>query len=243
MTTAATLPEDFDDASARYDLLTSLNPGYHAALRDAARRVVEGCGDDPLLLDLGCGSGLSTQALVDEADSDARVLGIDASLGMLRHARRKTWPAGVAFRYGLAQDLSRLLADEDVAQVDGILAAYLLRNVPEGEREAVVRSLHDALAPGRRLVIQEYSVAGRPLARVVWTLVVLGIVLPLATVLRGNPRLYRYLWRSVLAMESVASMENRLRAAGFVDVSTTTGPGWQRGILHTISARRPEVGA
>lgn len=32
----------------------------------------------------------------------------------------------------------------------------------------------------------------------------------------------------------------RLAAAGFTDVATRTVPGWQRGILHTFVAHKPE---
>lgn len=253
--TGPDLERGFDDAAARYDLLTALNPGYHCALAGAARAVVAHRpeptvehpdeptavpADEPaVLLDLGCGSGLSTRALLDAADEGTRVIGIDASAGMLAQARAKTWPAGVSFVQGRAQDLPAILTGQGIGQVDGILAAYLLRNVPAEERDAALRAMHDALAPGTPLVLHEYSVTSRS-ARVVWTLVCRGIVLPLARVTRANPDLYRYLWRSGLEMDGVDVVERRLRDAGFTDVRSRTVPGWTRGILHTISARRPD---
>ena len=55
------VPNAFDAVAPRYDLMCRLNPGYVGMLGDAARAL------DPLplprLLDLCCGSGLSTQAL------------------------------------------------------------------------------------------------------------------------------------------------------------------------------------
>ena len=134
------LAEQFDRAAGRYDVLTRLNPGYHGALRDAARALVGRLQDGtaPLRLwDLGCGSGLSTRALVDAAGPQAAVVGLDASAGMLEQAAATDWPAGVRFVQAYAQDLPRVAAEELAAPADGAFAAYLMRNVPEDQRERV----------------------------------------------------------------------------------------------------------
>jgi hypothetical protein len=87
--------------------------------------------------------------------------------------------------------------------------------------------------------VQEYSVAGSRLARLVWTLVCWLVVIPLSWLTLHRTRLYRYLWSSVRSFESVHQFVDRLYAAGFVDVEIRTALGWQRGILHTFRARRP----
>ena len=46
---------------------------------------------------------------------------------------------------------------------------------------------------------------------------------------------------SVLRFDSVERFTARLDAAGFADVEVRTVGGWQRGILHTVSARRPDA--
>ena len=49
-----------------------------------------------LLLDLGCGSGASTRAIVDafgQRIERVKIIGIDASAGMLKQARDKPGPA------------------------------------------------------------------------------------------------------------------------------------------------------
>ena len=76
-------------------------------------------------------------------------------------------------------------------------------------------------------------------ASAVWTAVCWGVVTPLSFVVRGNPAIYRYLWRSVLDNDSTAELQGRLERAGLTDITWSTARGWQRGILHTVLARRP----
>lgn len=240
----AQLADEFDRASDRYDLLTRLNPGYHRALRTGARALIERLPEGPpsgrVLWDLGCGSGLSTRALLEAAGVGARIVGLDASAGMLRQARAKEWPAGVSFVQAFAQALPDVARDQVGGPADGAFAAYLLRNVPPEQRDEVVTAIHDQVRPGGWVALQDYHVKGDRVASAVWTAVCWGVVTPLSVAVRGNPAIYRYLWRSVLDNDSTAELQARLERAGFTDISWRTGTGWQRGILHTVLARRPE---
>jgi ubiquinone/menaquinone biosynthesis C-methylase UbiE len=232
------LPSAFDRAAERYDLMVALNPGYHRHLRMAARAMAEHLPAPARVVDLGCGSGASTAALVQALPDAGQVVGIDASAGMLDQARRKSWPATVEFRCGRAEDLTASRGEWGLAEpVDGVFAAYLFRNV--SARDQVLASVRDQLRPGGRLVVQDYSVAGSRRAATLWTAVCRLVVIPLSWLTMGDTTLYRYLWRSVLANDSVQQFVDRLWAAGFVDVEVCTVGGWQRGILHTFRARTP----
>jgi ubiquinone/menaquinone biosynthesis C-methylase UbiE len=217
------VPEAFDEVAHRYDLMVALNPGYHVHLRRSARVLVAGLPPERTsrVVDIGCGSGASTRALVDELDESvvaAEVLGVDGSVGMLEQARRKAWPRWVRFERGRAELLDEVCRDAGFEPLDGVFAAYLLRGT---------------------LVVHEYSVAGRPLSEAVWTAVCRGVVVPLGWVTSRHTRLYRYLWRSVMDMDSVEIVMQRMLDAGFVDVRTRSVGGWQNGITHTFHGRRP----
>jgi ubiquinone/menaquinone biosynthesis C-methylase UbiE len=233
---AGTTAREFDRAAPRYDLLVALNPGYHRHLRSAADELRAGVPVDRAvrLADLGCGSGASTRALIESfsADRIASLTGIDTSAGMLARAHRKRWPAVVRFVHGAAESVADVVAEP----VDGVFAAYLYRNV--ADRDGALRAAHAALRPAGVLVTQEYSVAGRAFATLVWTIVCWLVVIPLALLTSGRTRLYRYLWRSVIDFDSTAEFRARLQRAGFVDVEVRSVRGWQRGILHTFCARR-----
>ena len=75
------VPGEFDRVARRYDLLTGMNPGYRKHLRWSAERMR--MPPTARILDLCCGTGLSTEALV-RSYPRARVTGLDASAGMLR---------------------------------------------------------------------------------------------------------------------------------------------------------------
>lgn len=223
----------FDAHARSYDKLVGSNPGYHDHLRLTTRRMgLPGRGAGLRLLDLGCGTGASTAALLDAAP-DAEVVAVDASQEMLAQARRKVWPPRVRFVYANVEDL----AEKVEGPFDGILAAYLLRNLED--RDGALRMFHDLLAPGAPLALHEYSVQDSMRARVVWTSVCWTVIIPMGRLRAGSGGLYRYLWRSVRTFDGVAALRSRMSAAGFVDLRVQTFPGWQNGVVHTFLGRRP----
>ncbi|MEE1819734.1 methyltransferase domain-containing protein [Streptomyces sp. NPDC004288] len=229
----ADLASAFDHASRTYDVMTSASPGYGAHLRRSARRLGLPDGGAGLsLLDLGCGTGTSTAALLATAPL-ATVTGVDASAGMLARARRKSWPDRVRFVQAPVEHLGTIEAD---GPYDAVFAAYLLRNV--ADPDAVLRTVHRLLRPGGRVSIHEYTLSGRPENRLLWAAVMNGLVRPWAR-LNRDAALYRHLYRSVLDFDTADVFAARLRRAGFTRVRCLPQPGWQTGITHTFVAARP----
>lgn len=224
--------EGFDRAAARYDLMVALNPGYRRHLRAAAEAVVAGVTDPvPTLLDLGCGSGLSTRELLRAARRRGltpRIIGVDASAGMLARARRRSWPHGVVFVQGRGERLQ----DLDLPAADGALACYLLRNVTD--LPATLAGVRGSLRTGATLVAEDYTVHDDPAAARRWRRVNRMVIEPLAAVVGGNVELYRYLHESVDDFMGIDALASLFLDAGFDDVASRTVAGWQRGILHLI---------
>jgi ubiquinone/menaquinone biosynthesis C-methylase UbiE len=226
------VPAAFDVGAAAYDRLVGANPGYHAHLRLSARRM-RLRGEGLRLLDAGCGTGASTAALLAVAPG-AEIVAVDASRGMLDAAQAKRWPRSVRFVHGRIEDLSELGV---AGPFDGILAAYLLRNL--ADPDAQLRRFRALLRPGGTLAVHEYSVRDSPAARWVWHAVCWAIIIPTGRRQTGDATLYRHLWRSVLAFDGAARFRDRLRAAGFTAIHSETVPGWQRNIVHTFLADAP----
>jgi ubiquinone/menaquinone biosynthesis C-methylase UbiE len=227
------LSEAFDHAAARYDRLVAASPGYHGHLRRSARRLgLPADGREVRVLDLGCGTGASTAALL-KAAARARITAVDASPGMLERARAKHWPEGVDF---VRASADRLGEGGVAGPFDAVFAAYLFRNVSDPDRTlAEVRSV---MAPGARIAVHEYALSGRPVDRALWTAVCRTVIMPLGRA-GGDGALYEHLWRSVLGFDTAARFAERMRAAGFTGVRALPLPGWQTGITHTFVGTAP----
>lgn len=221
------VPGKFDRAAHGYDLLVGLNPGYHQALRRSARAL--GLRPGMRVLDLGCGTGASTAALV-LASPGVEIVAVDASAGMLDRARSKRWPDRVRFVHSRAEDV-------DEGRFDAVFAAYLVRNLPDPD--PLLRKLKDVMAPGGRLVLHEYSVRDSAVSTAVWT-ALCSVIVPAGWAVTGDRSLYTYLWRSVVRFDGASALRDRLRRNGFVGVSSTPSRGLQLGVVHTFLGHAPE---
>lgn len=228
------VPTAFNGGARAYDRLVGANPGYHRALRASARQLGVGDGDGLHLLDAGCGTGASTAALLATAPR-ARITAVDASSEMLAHARRKPWPKTVRFVRARIEELAG--TEEHSGPFDGILAAYLIRNLDDPD--AQLRAFRGMLRPGGRLAVHEYSVRDALRARLIWHAVCFGIIIPAGKLATGDATLYRHLHRSVRTFDGAGAFERRLRRAGFTSTARTTTAGWQRDVVHTFLARSP----
>lgn len=226
------VPGEFDRVARSYDLLTGLNPGYRRHLRLSAARLPVASG--ARILDLCCGTGASTRALLAEHPG-ARVTAADGSAGMLEQARRRL-PASVELVQADAMNPS---ASGIEGPFDAILMAYGIRNMSDPDR--CLAGLLDLLRPGGSACFHEYSVAESGRARAIWNAVSLGVIIPGGFLTSGTTRIYRYLRTSVLEFDGVGAFEDRLRRTGFTEVRTEPMDGWQKGIVHSFLARRPEA--
>ena len=224
----------FDDGAPEYDRLVGANPGYHEHLRRSAQRMeLPDEGRGLRLLDAGCGTGASTAALLAAAPH-AEVVGVDGSAGMLAEASKKPWPPTVRFVHSHVEDLATSGVE---GPFDGILAAYLIRNV--ADRDAQLQNFRALLRPNAPLAVHEYSVRDSRLARFSWNLVCATIIVPAGRLRTGDAALYRYLRRSVNEFDGATEFRDRLRRNGFTAVHSQTMTGWQRNVVHTFLGRAP----
>ena len=225
------VPGNFDRIARWYDVLQKMNRGYSDHLRLSAERLQT--KSDAKLLDLCCGTGLSTEAL-RSVYPGAQIDGVDASEGMLEVARKRGLQPPVEF---LLADVMELTPEQLHGPYDAILMAYGIRNMPDADA-ALIRIL-PLLKEGGIICFHEYSVADSRLSRIVWNMVASTVIIPLGQVTSPGAPIYRYLRRSVVEFDGVSRFERRLRDAGFVDVHTEPTNGWARGIVHSFLARKP----
>jgi ubiquinone/menaquinone biosynthesis C-methylase UbiE len=116
--------------------------------------------------------------------------------------------------------------------------AYGIRNMPDPD--LCLGRLLELLRPGGVIAFHEYSVADSKLAKTVWNAVAGTVIIPFGMLATRNADLFRYLRRSVNEFDGANRFRDRLARAGFVNVVVKPMDGWQRGIVHTFLARKPQ---
>jgi len=132
--------EVWSEIASWYDALLEAGSGPHetalAALLALVPEKLRGS-----VVDVGCGQGLATRALAERGAD--RVVGIDASEGMLRIARERT-AVDLPISYHL-DDAEHLHTCED-ASLDGATCQLALMDI--ADLPAVLRSIRRVLKPG-----------------------------------------------------------------------------------------------
>ncbi|QJR35458.1 class I SAM-dependent methyltransferase [Gemmatimonas groenlandica] len=134
---------EYDALAGHYDQRWK---GYVAASTALAASRLE-LTPNEWLLDVGCGTGALLEQLHRRAPS-ARLIGVDATVGMLLRARARLAPA-VLLVESTGEALP--LADASVQSVVSTSALHYMEDAPRALRE-----MHRVLAPGGRLVIVDW---------------------------------------------------------------------------------------
>ena len=195
----------FDGVAERYDRMnTVMSLGMDKRWRALVREALELEPGDRCL-DLGAGSGVSTEEL---SRSGAFVVGGDISLGMLAQGRGRKVPLVGADALALP------FADETF---DTVTISFAIRNVPDVD--AALREMRRVLVPGGRLVVCEFSTpTWGPFRTVYMEYVMRGFPL-LAKRLSSNPEAYVYLAESVRAWPAQPEFAAQIGRCGFARVA------------------------
>jgi ubiquinone/menaquinone biosynthesis C-methylase UbiE len=126
------------------------NPGVAAAERDSFAALAVQPGHR--LLDAGCGPGDVAAALAELAGSGGRVVGVDASAGMVAEARRRVAGRGLPVDFEVG-DVHRLNFEDGA--FDGCRAERLLMHVQEPGQ--ALRELARVTRPGGRVAATDFD--------------------------------------------------------------------------------------
>ncbi len=209
--------EMFSEIAPTYDLLNRLlSFGVDQRWRaQAAREVLQpfAAVATPQVLDVACGTGDLSFAL-KRRRADATVTGADFAEPMLRLARAK------AERRGL--DVTFLVADgtdlpfED-GQFDAVTIAYGLRNF--ADPDAGLREFRRVLKAGGRLAVLEFPPPPKGLFGSLFRFYFRRLLPQLGGLISGKKGAYAYLPESVFAFFEPRELDERLRRAGFGNVT------------------------
>lgn len=185
-----------------------------------------------------CAGTLDVGASLTRAEGfRGTIVGADFALPMLQHGagkapRTQLWPVA-------ADALALPLAD---ASMDGAIVAFGIRNV--AGLDAGLREVHRVLRPGARFVILEFSTPRSSVVRALYHAYFHHVLPRIGRLVSGHGSAYTYLPLSVAEFPTENVLADRLRAAGFAEV---TWEALTLGIaaIHVgvAGARAPGVGA
>jgi len=192
----------FDGVATRYDLTnTILSFGQDRGWRRATRTALD-LRPGQLVLDVGAGTGVSTEEL---SRSGAYAVGADLSTGMLRAGRRTRRAVPL-----LAGDALALpFAD---ATFDAVTISFALRNVMNVP--GALRELGRVTRAGGRLVVCEFSHPVNAALRTAYLSYLMRSLPAVARSVASNPDAYVYLAESIRAWPDQAGLAARIAGSG-----------------------------
>jgi len=213
---ATAVREMFTSIAPRYDLLNhvlSMNVDrlWWKRTARAFRAVLQRPGVQ--VLDLCCGTGDMTFALHRRMASDGGLYGADFSHAMLVRAEEKAGPRKIRW---IEADALHLPFPSDSFQL--VTAAFGFRNLANYDRG--LAEIHRVLAPGGEIGILDF---GEPKGLIgkIYRLYFRQVLPRIGTLISGVRGPYAYLPASVLRFPAPEEMLERMRGAGFVNVSWT----------------------
>jgi demethylmenaquinone methyltransferase/2-methoxy-6-polyprenyl-1,4-benzoquinol methylase len=202
----------FDRIAGRYD---AANRAMSVGIDVLWRRKAMGplLADLPAtgrVLDLGAGT-LDGALEIHRRAPQAQVVAADFARQMLRVGRAKPEAAEIATHAADGHHLPYARA-----AFDGAFSAFCVRNL--GDLPVALSELRRVVRPGGRVVILEFFRPRKP--RLFFDRLYNARLLPLVGwLVSGDREAYRYLPASIERFLSRAEFEDRLRAAGFAEVT------------------------
>ena len=207
----------FSDIAPRYDLLNHLLSFNVDRLW--WRRTARICRhiaarEDARILDLCCGTGDMARALAKLRPPNARaIMGADFAHPMLRRAAAKSHAGAMCW---VEADALRLPLPD--ARLDLVVSAFGFRNL--ANYDAGLREIARVLAPGGEVGILDFGEPGGAVGKL-YAFYFRRVLPKVGTWISGVHGPYAYLPASVARFPAPSEMLERMRAAGFREVSWT----------------------
>jgi len=218
----------FDDTAQDYDRVErwlALGSGRWYR-RQALSRA--GLLEGMQVADVACGTGLVAREAVQIVGPGGKVIGIDPSAGMLKHASDSI---GLETRPGRAESIP-----EASDHFDFLSMGYALRHVDD--LGSAFSEFNRVLKPGGRVCILEITSPESRIGRFMlgaYMKLIAGVFCRVAGRSKRTTELWKYYWDTIDLCVRPAAVLEALRTAGFTDVRR----GVQLGVFSEYTATKP----
>jgi polar amino acid transport system ATP-binding protein len=135
-----------DKIAEEYDLLKMAIPHHDEFQEQVAVELKSflGSKEEPRILELGSGTGITTQEIV-KASPNARIVALDLEAGMQEQAKAKNISQSIEYVTADAYEYLQSLED---GSFDALVTTYTLHNFDESFREQIVSEIYRVIKPG-----------------------------------------------------------------------------------------------
>ena len=197
---------EFSLISSRYELMNQIMTfGMVTGWRKAVIQKLQ-IKKSSIILDLGAGGGQLSN-LIHEQYPDCKVFPSDFNIPMMRVGAE----TGLSFT---AVDALSIPVESD--SVDGVVCAFLLRNVPRYQR--VLKEIHRVLRPGGVFACLDTTPLANNLLKPLIQLYMRVAIPTIGAILTGRSGAYDYLIRSSEGFTHAGKLASEFSETGFEEV-------------------------
>ena len=201
----------FDTVSRNYDLMNDLMSfGIHRLWKKVTIET-SGIRDDFVVLDLAGGTGDMVKLMREKISDKGMLILSDINQSMLREGRDRLINEGIE-GIQTAQIDAQYLPFEDNT-FDLITIAFGLRNVTN--KEKALQSIHNALKPGGKLVVLEFSRPQNEAFREIYDLFSFEVIPKIGELIAQTEESYRYLAESIRMHPVQEELKKMMEDSGF----------------------------
>ena len=136
-------------------MLGSIIPSSRFLIDDLMRQV--DWGRARVLVEYGPGVGNITAEVLRRMRPDARMVVFETNDDFVEFLRAAIPDPRLTVVHGSAADVGRVLAELGLGQADYVISGIPFSTMPPGVGEAIVRSTREALRPGGRFLVYQFS--------------------------------------------------------------------------------------
>ena len=201
----------FDTVSKNYDLMNDLMSfGIHRLWKKVTIET-SGIRDDFVVLDLAGGTGDMVKLMREKISDKGMLILSDINQSMLREGRDRLINEGIE-GIQTAQIDAQYLPFEDNT-FDLITIAFGLRNVTN--KEKALQSIYNALKPGGKLVVLEFSRPQNEAFREIYDLFSFEVIPKIGELIAQTEESYRYLAESIRMHPVQEELKKMMEDSGF----------------------------
>jgi demethylmenaquinone methyltransferase / 2-methoxy-6-polyprenyl-1,4-benzoquinol methylase len=200
----------FDRIAGRYDLLNRvISFGFDRRWRKEVVKHLPS-GERQLILDLGTGTGDLAFAAAKTNRGEQQIIGLDASLEMLKRARAKQQANSYKIRFVQGSALRAPFKGEIF---DAAITAFMLRNV--SDLPCFLADAFRLLKPGGKVVCLDMFPPGKSWFSPLYAIYFYNLVPSIGALLARDRGAYRYLAESVKHFLTPERVLDLIKEAGF----------------------------